>query len=81
MNEELQKTALIFSKYGAMMTQAQAARTLKRTTARIAQMVNEGKLQAIPIAGVRMIPISDLIKLEEDTSTFPLPCPATAAEK
>jgi len=71
MNEEIQKTALIFSRYGAMVTKAQAARIMKKTPTRIKQMIKEGKIQAIQCAKVHMIPFSDIIKLEEVTSSFP----------
>ena len=62
MNEEIQETSLIFAKYGPLITQAQAARILKKTKTRIKQMINEGKLQSVECQGVKMIPFSNLLK-------------------
>lgn len=62
MNEEIQKISLLFTEYGPSITQSQTAKLLKRSTARIAQMIKEGKLEIVPCMGIRMVTIRSIIK-------------------
>ena len=62
MNEKIKEKSLLYSEKGAMITQAQTSRLLSKTTARIAQMVKEEKLEAVSCLGTNMITIASIIQ-------------------
>lgn len=59
----MQKQLEIFMETGPMITQAQAARLLHLSRARISQMIQEKKLEEKEILSVKMITIRSVIKL------------------
>lgn len=65
MNEKMQEISMMYSKNGPMLTQAQTSRLLSKTTARIAQMVKEKKLEGVECLGVKMVTLSSIINYIE----------------
>lgn len=77
--DKINEITLLFATYGAAITQAQAARLLNRTTARIAQQIKENKLETIDCLGVKMVTLRSIIKIV--SPSFPRrPCSATASK-
>lgn len=62
MNEKIKEISLLYSEKGAMITQAQTSRLLSKSRARIAQMIEEGKLEAVNCLGINMITLSSIIQ-------------------
>lgn len=62
MNEKIKEISLLYGEKGPMITQAQASRLLRKSTARIAQMIDEHKLEAVNCLDVNMITLSSIIQ-------------------
>lgn len=65
MNDKITEISMLYSKKGAMLTQAQTSRLLSKSTARIAQMIEEGKLEAVECLGINMVTLSSIINYQE----------------